>query len=359
MARKQALMVKQVLGNTALSLQAKAGESLLIKDIMIYNPATNYATLSVDKDTVGYFRVGGNAGNHLPLPIGSAKHAHALTIAAADGALTEDHALYNAHDVANATVALFSNVAAKTVLTDIVQFGSIPSPQYKTLLNHLSAANIFKGYPIAEGETFLITGVAQANAVQIIVYEVYDAGDILNTAENGGKSKKYTFINYGRQAAALVAAGSSLYSVSQTPAQFPNFPYGEKVPAKTKITIHGILASDVVDYRSAADYMVTNYIKLLKGRETLFDDDKNGILLSGLIGTVDAAAEIACGISLIGNFTDLDIKPAFLFPQPLEMVEGEELNIYLTVAAGAAVAASTIPVVESEIALIMSIEYLA
>jgi len=358
MARKQALMVKQVVGNTNLSLQAKAGESLLIKDIMIYNPVSSYATLWVDKDTVGYYRVGGNAGNHLPLPIGSAGHSHSVIVAAADGALAQDHALSDAHGVSNAHIAVFSDRAALTTEPDIVQYGMIPHLDYKTILSFLGSTGIFKGYPVAEGETFLMTGVAQAGAIQIVVYEVHDAADILNTAENGGKSNKFMFINYGRQAAALVAAGSGLYSVSQTPAQFPNFPYGEKVPSKTKMTIYGILASDVVDYRSAADYMVTNYIKLLKGRETMFDDDKNGLILNGIIGTVGAGAEIARGVSLIGNYTDLDIKPPFMFPEALVLNEGEELNVYLTVAAGAAVAASTIPLVESEIGLIMTVEKL-
>jgi len=358
MAKRQPLMFKQVVGNTNLSLQAKAGESLLIKDILIQTPVSSYATLWVDKDTVGYFRVGGNAGNHLPLLKGSANHAHSLIVAAADGALAQDHALSDAHGISNAHIAVFSDRAALTTETDIVQYGAIPNCNYQSLLGHLNKSGIFKGYPVGEGETFLITGVAQATSIQIVIYEVYDAADMPSTVENGGKANKYMFVNYGRQAAALVAAGDGLYSVSQTPAQFPNFPYGEKVPAKHKITIHGILISDIVDYRSAADYMATRYIKLLRGRETLFDDDKNGILLYGLIGTVNAAAEIARGVSLIGNLTDLDIKPPFMFPVPLEFSEGEELNVYLTVAAGAAVAASTIPVVESEIGLIMTVEKL-
>jgi hypothetical protein len=54
----QPLAVKTVLGDTDLELKADPGESFLIKDIRIYNPASNYVTLQTSKTTVGYYRVG-------------------------------------------------------------------------------------------------------------------------------------------------------------------------------------------------------------------------------------------------------------------------------------------------------------
>ena len=42
MALREPYMVKTVLGDNDLSLIAEAGQSLLIKNIFIHNPASNY-----------------------------------------------------------------------------------------------------------------------------------------------------------------------------------------------------------------------------------------------------------------------------------------------------------------------------
>lgn len=358
MAKKQSLMFKCVQGNTDLTLTAKVGESLLIKDIMIYNPVTNYVTCKVDKSTVGYFRVGGNLGNHLPLAIGSNKHSHSLVVAAADGALAQDHALSDAHGISNAHIAVFSDRAALTTETDIVQYGTIPNVRYMSLLGYLLDKGIFKGYPVSEGETFLITGAAQAGAVQLIVYEVYDAGDIKNTDDNGSKSNKYFFINYGRVAADVVTTVSTVYNTPQSPAEFPDFPFGKTVPADYRVTLYGVLGSEVVDDRSGGDCMNTEYLKLVRSRETLFDDDKNGILFKGLIGKTDGAAEFSRGVSLIGNLSDLNSKPPFMFPEPIVFNAGDELNVYISTTAGAAQNLSDLLVADLEIGLITVVEVL-
>jgi hypothetical protein len=117
-----------------------------------------------------------------------------------------------------------------------------------------------------------------------------------------------------------------------------------------------VLASDIVDYRSAADYVASAYLKLFRERVILFDDDKNGILLRGITGNVNSASIVALGIGLIGNFSSVSLKPPFMFPEPIVFNEGEELNVYLTTIAGAAVAASTLAVADTEVALISSVE---
>jgi hypothetical protein len=45
-----------------------------------------------------------------------------------------------------------------------------------------------------------------------------------------------------------------------------------------------------------------------------------------------------------------------MFPEPIIFNEGEELNVYLTTIAGAAVAASTLAAADTEVALISSVE---
>jgi hypothetical protein len=102
--------------------------------------------------------------------------------------------------------------------------------------------------------------------------------------------------------------------------------------------------------------MNSEYLKLVRCRETLFDDDKNGILFKGLIGTTGAAAELARGVSLIGNLSSIDNKPPFMFPEPLVFNPGDELNIYITTIAGAAQNLSDLLIADLEIGLITLVE---
>jgi len=66
MALKQKFAVKCVLGDNDFQLRADPGEAFIVKDIQVYNPVSNYVTLRTEKATVGYFRVGGPLGSHLP-----------------------------------------------------------------------------------------------------------------------------------------------------------------------------------------------------------------------------------------------------------------------------------------------------
>jgi len=359
MALLEKFMVKQVYGNTDLSLKAETGKSLLVKDIFIYNPASNYLTIKTSLSTVGYFRVGGNLGNHLPLPIGSLRHSHDLILGTEETAETlKTYPINNALGVA---AAIKYNTATGKAGThaNLLQFGSIPLIYYQTILTLLAARGLFKGFPIAEGETMEFSGVKQAGALQVVIYEEYDAGDIKKTDPNGSDADEYIFINYGRIPAAATTVGDKQYSVIQTPAEFPDFPFGKTVDAKTQVEILGILLSDAVDYRSATDYVQTTYLKMLKGRVTLFDPDKSGILVMGLIGTVDAATQIARGLALIGNFSNVDGKPPLFFDPPLLFGPGEELGLYMTVAVGSSVSAASLAAADLEIGLIERVKVAA
>jgi len=295
MAVKEKFMVKTVEGDDDLELQARSGESILVKDVRVYNPASNYATLRVEKTTVGYFRVGGTLGNHLAF--------------------------------------------------------SPSDSDMKTILGYLAKKGLFGGFPVAEGETFSISGVAQSGAIQQVVYEVYDAGDITNTMENGSQAGDYLFINYGRPSS--VSDGDNLISSTQNPAEFPNFPYSQTVPSGHVISLIGILASDIGKTSGGgANTQITKYLKFVKGREVLFDEDRNGIPMIGSAPGSDGT-NIGAGYSLIGNYSDVDRREPFMFPEALEFIAGEELNIYLTtdVTAGSANMSTD----EAEIGLILKV----
>ena len=357
MGLQEKFMVRQTLENKDLTLKAKVGQSLLVKDIIIANPAAHavdldyYLELSIDKDTVGFFRVGGNLGSHLPLALGNLTHSHALEHNNTDiGGSPVIAGITNALGVDIVTIGINELDGAATEHANVIKYGSVPVKE--TLLALLGRLGLFKGYPIAEGQELTLTRVKQADCLQMIIYERYDAGDIKKSDPNGTEAAEYLFINYGRVAAAITTSVSTVFKVVKSPPYFPDFPFGDIVPAKTEIDILGILFSDVVDDRSADDTMNTDYLKLVRGRETLFDDDKNGILVKGLIGTTDAEAQFARGYSLIGNHSSIDGKLPMLFDPPLTFTPGEELGVYITTTAGASQSASSLAVADLEIGLI-------
>lgn len=359
MALKEALMLKQVFGNTDFGLEANTGQSLLVKDIKIYNPVGNYASLYIDKTTVGYFRVGGNLGSHLPLPIGSLKHSHNLILANEQTA--ETIKTYDVTNALGADSALNYNTvtAAAGTKSKVLQYGNTSLKGRNTLLGLLRSLGLFAGYPIEQGQKLTITGVKQANCLVLVEYEVHDAGDKKRTDVNGSEAIEYLFVNYGQIAAAAITGGDQLYSKQQNPGEFPDFPFAKDVPAKTEIDLLGILFSDVVDDRGSADDMATAYVKLVKERTVLFDEDKNGIFTRGIIGTTDAAAQIAMGLSLIGNYSDIDGKKPLLFDPPLVFGSGEELSLYVTTIAGASRSVSTLAAADLEIGLIERVRRVA
>lgn len=359
MALKEKYMVKQVLGNTDLELEAKSGESLLIKDILIYNPLTNYITCKIEKTTVGYFRAGGTLGSHLPFIVGRSQHAHDITTGSTTPADQTSFADLENAGGTNVGSKVLGGLAKDTTYRRAMNLASIPSVVQKSILGLLTQLGLFKGFPVGEGETLLITGAKQSGAIQLVKYEIHDAGDFTPESENGSASKKYLFLNYGNTGANINKTGDSLFNTAQSPAEFPDFPYDKTVPAKFIVRLLGILASDFAPKENdGTDYCYTDYLKLVKGRVTLFDEDKNGILLySGIstaLGNIDMVGE---GQSLIGNYSDVDMRLPLIFPTPLEFLEGEELNVYLTTTQGSS--GKNIATDEHEIALIQEVEKIA
>lgn len=366
MGLKQAFAVKTVIGDTDLELKADPGESFLIKDIQIYNPASNYATLRTDKTTVGYYRVGGLFGSHLAFlpgrsrPVLNAMQHKAFTVDASEtaGDQTAFVPIIEGDGTAQAGVFI-GNAGGGTdidIMTDslIPALGAnAPAPEHKTLLSLMVKMGLMAGYPVAVGETFKITGVKQANAIQMVIYEIYEEEDIKSEQPNGSKSLEYIFVNYGNTGATITAAGSYLYDTTLNPGEFPDFPFGKVVPAKTEIGVIGILASDFApSENTAVDYQNTQYLKLIASRETLFDEDRNGLLHLAPSGVnVGGRDRIGEGQSLIGNYSDVDFNLPFFMPAPLTYKAGDDLDIYLTTAGGGSY--QDIVVADQEIALIL------
>ncbi|RLC84236.1 MAG: hypothetical protein DRI93_03265 [Aquificota bacterium] len=358
MAVKEPFMVKTVIGNTDLELAADSGESLLIKDVQIYNPSSNYVTLTIDKVTVGYFRVGGVLGSHLPFLNARSQHSHDWkTSSTAEGDQTSFAGLVDAggNEVA---AKMIGGLSKDTTYRRVAQLAKSPMQGMKTILGLLWEKGIFKGYPVATGQTFKISGAKQSGAIQLVIYEVHDEEDITPDMQNGTEATEYVFLNYGNCGANVNKDGDTLYNTPKSPAQFPDFPFGKVVDPKKEITIFGVCASDFAPKENdGTNYCYTKYLKFIRGRKTLFDEDLNGLLLyapfATALGNMDMVGE---GQSIIGNYSDVDMKEPLFFPTPLVYGPGEELNIYLTTVKGGN--GQNISTLEHEIALIERVKLL-
>lgn len=316
MALLNRFMMKSLLGSTAaaeLVLEPDTGRSLLVKDILTCPEADRYLNVKISKTQAGYFRIdNADLGSHL------------------------------------------SDITALESATLPIE--AVPRP---SILRAMEAAGVFKGYPIGEGEKLVLTHDDGSNLGNtIIVYEEYDAGDITPDMQNGTEAEEYVYINYGRHTAAPAAAGSFAYDNQITPVEFPEFPYGKVVPANKEIEINALLASDRGITNATDDGLSTTYYALKKGRETLFDEDLNGILAVGNNTGIASSVVSELGASILGEGSHLSQRPTFFFPDPIHFDSGEELNIFASYIAAAGGAAA-ISLVQSEIGVIQTVREMA
>ena len=281
---------------TELTLIAGAGESFMVKDIHISGMTGAYATFFIDTSTQGYFRTNlDGLGNHLAF-IGR-------------------------------------------------------SERRKTIIGFLMDKGIFKGYPIQSGSKFTVKNTHIANIC--IVYDIYDAGDIHNTMENGKDSKELTFLMYGQPAANVNTATDTQITKKNNPSEFCDFPFRGGVATKRKIDLYGVVYSSrgADDGITAANYIRTNYIKLMKGRDVLFDSMRQGLFAAGRTVQTNNTFEAENGFDVGGENTDLYQKDALIFDQPIRFANGEELDTYWTTVVGTP--AGTFLASELEIAYIL------
>ena len=353
MALREMGMWKNVLGNTQFSLEAKSDESLIIRDIKVYNPSSNYATLVTDKSTVGYYRVGGVLGSHLGFNPQPGEHSHDFdTSSTVVGDVTTFAGLDNP---AGAEIAaeMIGTLAASTNYANVVDKRTSPGGNRETLISLMRNVGWFDGYPVATGETFTISGVHQANAIVSVQYDIYDAPDVQTNQPNASKASDYLFVNYGRPSASITTSTDTTYATQQTTSEFPAFPYGSNVPARSTVNILAVLASTFCPQENdGTDSIIENYLKLIRNRTVLFDKDRNGILLHDPTTTVGGGMDrVGEGYSPIGNFSDIDVKPPYVFTPALEYGEGTELTVQLSTTIAAS--GQTITAADAEVGFVL------
>lgn len=277
---RQVNCVKSALNTEGLTLQADVGESFLVKSIHVGCCTTDaYLSVKIDNFTVGYWLVKGKRGNEL-------------------GGQRLSYVGYN-------------------------------------LMKVLNEAGLDFTYPIAEGQKLVLPVLDGIGDMQVL-YDKYDGADILPTRPNGTASKKFSFIQYLRESAVLAASGDMLLDTAITPAEFPDFPAGRAVPSKMRIKLHGIHASPVADFASSNNGFYTTYLKLVRDREVLLNEDRLGVRFLGNAAATSSAdyekvqSLIGCGGEHAGPTGDNKLDPPFYFKPPLEFTSGEELLVYLS-----------------------------
>lgn len=329
MAIKSRRNFMTVFGAADLELEAKKGQSLLVKNVMIYEPTAVYAVFKTGNTTVGCFRVASLLGNHLQIPHGRAYHSHDLeTSATAVIAIAGD-----AGRIQNAggteTPLLLPVLAASTVYQRMMNIAQSASVGSETILQYLMRKGIFTGYPVASGETFLITEIDDAASMKIVEYDIYDEDDMKDEMENGSKSKVLTYLSYGDYGADILLEVDPVLAESNNPPEYPDFPFGDKVPDKTQIEMHGILASDVSPALNVtANRTSTRYLKMMRGIEFLFDKELKGIPyyspFNDALGNENMIAE---GYAPGGNYTQCDRREPVMFDPPIVFESGEALTV--------------------------------
>jgi len=299
---RQANCVKSVAHAAAFSLQADAGESFLIKSVIFADALTTaYPVFRVDRKTVGCYRGGAQGVQHL-------------------GGLVDAYIPMN-------------------------------------LMDWLTGKGVNMSIPVAEGQTFTITRAADAGAL-VVIYDIYDAGEVTPNMVNGTDSKEYNFVQYMTASEVLAASQDYLLSVSLSPKEFPDFPCGKVVPAKATIDILGIAGMPVC-VGDAVNSTSTTYLKLVKDREILFDEDRDGIPFEALAAVAAATTRkivhslIGDCVSIGASLSDPSYGVPLLFNPPLHFVSGEELLVYLTTIADDS---TEIPVADVRVALIMNVK---
>jgi len=262
MAIKQPFMVKNNFGGAtaSLSIQAKAGESLRVKGLR-FGALTSrgFAQCFIDRVTVGYFYIGDINANHL------------------------------------------EQWSMATLLGNT----------FKRLIDK----GIHSGFPVGEGQTFEVKPAgAGSTLIGAIEYEIGEKDDFKPEMPNGSASKEYVFLNYGTNTDLASAGDWAKVDKSRNPSEYPAFPFGDVVPAKLNIQILGFL---MMTWKDAFGNLNPNYsyLKLIKDRQTLFDEDRNGIYVREGMGMLTWGP---C------RQTNVDVE---LFPEPLSFGPGDELNI--------------------------------
>lgn len=286
MALREPLLIKVAEGANTLALTPLTGTGLKITNVKIPGKSlsgvsgTAYATFRVERTTVGYWRISSDRGNHL-------------------GSLQYD-------------------------------------TQNDSLYGYLVKNNIFPPIPVADGETFYIELPSGVTGTIIVEYQEYDAADVSRTAPNGSAATELYYVNYGTYNQNITADGTYVFNASFNPVEFPDFPFGEPVPANTQIEILACLGLTVGEFRGSNDTLQTKRFRFQRERTELFDRDKKGFVMLGELPT-SSGVYYNRGITSFPSGAEGTKGEIRFFNPPLVFNPGDTLTIMVEVDVGSSV----------------------
>jgi len=191
--------------------------------------------------------------------------------------------------------------------------------QFPNLLEILRQKGDFKGFPVGEGQEFIIDMTGAVSKYSRVNYQIHDPGDMKPEMENGSACKEYLYFNYGTNSAEIATGKEGKIDKCLTPIEFPDFPFGAIVPSKKQIDIIGLC---IGTFRKDTEFNNKfRWLKIMRGREVLFDEDRKGFYCAG--GMLDYPFH-ASGLGRWYN----------PLPEPLTFNPGDELTLLVTVDAG-------------------------
>ncbi len=199
-----------------------------------------------------------------------------------------------------------------------------------SLFSYLVAKGIMPPIPVAQGESLVLEFSDPYTGGVLIEYEVWDAGDVNNTAPLGSKSNETYYVLYGTNATAISTSGYTELTGVFNPTEFTRFPFGDKVPPNTTIEILACLAQTVGRYVDSSNYAITNYLKFIRGSTELFSYEKRGLVLSGGYGAT-AGYYYGTGFSTFNAHREDRLGEIKFFNPSLVFGPGEELHILVGV----------------------------
>jgi len=305
MALKEPLMVKYVEVTNATSvslLTPKVTEGYKVKSLQLTadvsdtpgNPA--FCKIKIDMTTIGYYRVGSTEGNHLR----------------------------------------WERRASRV--------GS--------LFTYLVREGIFPPIPLQQGETLILEFSSAYTGGILVEYEIYDAGDVNNTAPLGSKSNELYYVLYGTNQNVISASGYFELTAVRNPVEFPQAPFGDKVLPNQTLEIIACLAQDVGRYETGPKTIITTGLRFVLNNKELFNDLGSGFLLKGSAPS-SAGYDYGAGISYFNPHKYGDVNPVKLFPTRLTLQPFDELKVLIGVDASGG---STFPVNTIDVPLVVHLK---
>jgi len=275
-------------GAKELSITPPAGRAMIVEDVEVVAPSAGWAVLKSGLVSVGVFEIGPAARNHLQPAWDGGGHYSLLKAAREHG--------------------------------------------------------LFAGYPVVEGDAFVVSCDTTADYIRVVYREV-EAGDVTGDEPDAKAAKERFTVFYGTNEASIEDSEYHALTKSLMPSEFKGWPFELDVPPGYAITVHGLAFLEVEENSytgSANTYIRTSRVRMKVNRETIWHPDEDGFLVLG-DGAAAGSANVAYGEgkNTLPYVGEKYTTRYFWLTTPRELKAGDELvtEVACTLDANAVLAA--------------------